>query len=131
MLQKRGETPVIKLIDFGMARTTAKGDDVMTTVCGTWLYTAPEILERPYRNSCDIWSLVVTVPEKQDLLDILAKGSNQWNPKRWACQDPRLLGVVQEMLEMDPSRRPSAKLILKDQTWVARAATNRGCCTLQ
>jgi calcium/calmodulin-dependent protein kinase I len=54
-------TATVKVSDFGLARYVA-GDTFATTTCGTPGYVAPEILaERPYKESCDFWSVGVVL----------------------------------------------------------------------
>jgi serine/threonine protein kinase len=44
LLSTNGDTPVIKVADFGLA--TMKKAPFMTSVCGTWAYCAPEVRRR-------------------------------------------------------------------------------------
>lgn len=55
ILSHRGESPLVKLCDFGLS----KGKSVMKTVCGTLIYCAPEIVlaEPHYTYKVDNWSL--------------------------------------------------------------------------
>ncbi|TDG41309.1 hypothetical protein AWZ03_012271 [Drosophila navojoa] len=47
-----------KLCDFGLARNMTMGTHVLTSIKGTPLYMAPELLaEQPYDHQADIWSL--------------------------------------------------------------------------
>ncbi|EDW82803.1 uncharacterized protein Dwil_GK10190 [Drosophila willistoni] len=47
-----------KLCDFGLARNMTMGTHVLTSIKGTPLYMAPELLaEQPYNHQADIWSL--------------------------------------------------------------------------
>jgi len=87
-----GDTPVVKLCDFGVSKVLAEGD-TMYEQCGTPAYIAPEILLgcRPgglgYRGfSPDVWSLGIclyamlfgTVPFKasniEELQRMIVKG---------------------------------------------------------
>jgi len=59
------ETPdpdsIIKITDFGFARLVNNGD-YLTTLCGTPVYMAPEILAQgSYGKECDIWSIGVLI----------------------------------------------------------------------
>ena len=47
---------IIKLCDFGFARTMELNTYVLTSVKGTPLYMAPEIIEeKPYDHNADLW----------------------------------------------------------------------------
>ena len=51
----------VKLIDFGLA---TENKNMSSTMCGSPLYMAPEILlSNKYTNTCDIWSLGVVLYE--------------------------------------------------------------------
>jgi calcium-dependent protein kinase len=49
----------IKIIDFGLSRHDTQNFGVMKTKVGTPYYVAPEVLNREYTKSCDIWSIGV------------------------------------------------------------------------
>lgn len=49
---------VAKLCDFGFARNMSTGTHVLTSIKGTPLYMAPELIEeQPYDHNADLWSL--------------------------------------------------------------------------
>ncbi|CAH1101326.1 unnamed protein product [Psylliodes chrysocephalus] len=49
---------VAKLCDFGFARNMSTGTHVLTSIKGTPLYMAPELIdEKPYDYTADLWSL--------------------------------------------------------------------------
>ena len=53
------KTPLLKLADFGLARSYNK-EDLLQTKCGTPLYMAPEVCkEEAYDEKVDIWSIGV------------------------------------------------------------------------
>eukprot|EP00931_Biecheleriopsis_adriatica_P076669 TRINITY_DN50357_c0_g1_i1.p1 TRINITY_DN50357_c0_g1~~TRINITY_DN50357_c0_g1_i1.p1 ORF type:complete len:1373 (+),score=271.71 TRINITY_DN50357_c0_g1_i1:149-4267(+) len=55
-----GPNDTIKLCDFGFARVMSCQTTVLTSIKGTPLYMAPELVqERPYDCSADLWSLGV------------------------------------------------------------------------
>ncbi|KAI5742511.1 hypothetical protein M8J77_008044 [Diaphorina citri] len=55
LLNKDG---VAMLCDFGFARSMAVGTHMLTSIKGTPLYMAPELIaERPYDHTADLWSL--------------------------------------------------------------------------
>ena len=53
------EDAEIKIIDFGLSRHDTTNFGVMKTKVGTPYYVAPEVLNRQYTKSCDIWSIGV------------------------------------------------------------------------
>nr|CCC95049.1 unnamed protein product [Trypanosoma congolense IL3000] len=53
-----GQNGSVKLADFGFARTMSYNTMVLTSIKGTPLYMAPELVqEQPYNHSADLWSL--------------------------------------------------------------------------
>ncbi|XP_049959679.1 serine/threonine-protein kinase fused isoform X1 [Schistocerca serialis cubense] len=53
-----------KLCDFGFARSMSAGTHVLTSIKGTPLYMAPELIEEsPYDHNADLWSLGCIVYE--------------------------------------------------------------------
>lgn len=56
LLEKQNKSA--KLCDFGLARNMTLGTQVLTSIKGTPLYMAPELLEaKPYGHQADLWSL--------------------------------------------------------------------------
>jgi len=55
---------VVKLCDFGFARTMSSNTIVLTSIKGTPLYMSPELVkEQPYDHTADLWSLGVILYE--------------------------------------------------------------------
>ncbi|CCW61901.1 unnamed protein product [Phytomonas sp. EM1] len=53
-----GNNGIVKLADFGFARSMSFNTIVLTSVKGTPLYMAPELIqEQPYDHKADLWSL--------------------------------------------------------------------------
>jgi fused-like protein len=53
-----GQNGAVKLCDFGFARAMSCNTMVLTSIKGTPLYMAPELVqEQPYNHSADLWSL--------------------------------------------------------------------------
>ena len=61
LLQSTPEGVRVKIADFGLSKLLEPGIDRMTTVCGTWAYSSPEIKvnRQPYTHKVDLWSLGV------------------------------------------------------------------------
>lgn len=54
------EDGVAKLCDFGFARSMSRGTHVLTSIKGTPLYMAPELIEEsPYDHNADLWWVFV------------------------------------------------------------------------
>ena len=59
-----GSDGCVKVCDFGFARSMSKSSLVMTSIKGTPLYMAPELVqEQPYDHSVDLWSIGVILYE--------------------------------------------------------------------
>lgn len=55
---------IVKLCDFGFARSMSTNTIVLTSIKGTPLYMAPELVqELPYNHTVDLWSLGVIIYE--------------------------------------------------------------------
>ncbi|XP_034406806.1 serine/threonine-protein kinase 36 [Cyclopterus lumpus] len=53
-----GKSGVVKLCDFGFARSMSVSTLVLTSIKGTPLYMSPELVEeKPYDHTADLWSL--------------------------------------------------------------------------
>ena len=59
LFSSKDENAVIKIIDFGLSRHDDVKSGIMKTKVGTPYYVAPEVLNREYTKSCDIWSIGV------------------------------------------------------------------------
>ena len=50
----------VKLCDFGFARSLKRGSHVLTSIKGTPLYMAPELIEgRAYDYKVDLWYYLI------------------------------------------------------------------------
>jgi len=59
-----GTDRVVKVCDFGFARSLSQSSLVMTSIKGTPLYMAPELVqEQPYDRTVDLWSVGVILYE--------------------------------------------------------------------
>lgn len=55
---------VLKLGDFGFCKTLGKANDMASTMLGSPIYMAPEVLKgEAYSSRADIWSLGVVLYE--------------------------------------------------------------------
>lgn len=48
---------VVKLADFGLAKQIASQNETLTSIVGSPIYMAPQILQgQSYNSKCDVWS---------------------------------------------------------------------------
>ncbi|CAD8058254.1 unnamed protein product [Paramecium sonneborni] len=113
----------IRLGDFGIARLLNNTRDKAKTMVGTPYYLAPELIEnKPYSFKGDIWSLGVilyemcakTPPFTAESLAQLAlkivRGQFQAIPNIYS---PQLRTLVNQLLTVNPEKRPTVHQILK------------------
>ena len=126
LIQKTLLGPVIRLIDFGLARSFESSTGLMTTRCGSEEYAAPEvILGQPYDGRLsDLWSIgVITyacilgaLPFNPDagkprsmidkILNIKYQLSNEWVSANAAA-------FIRSLLVRDPKLRPTTTQLLR------------------
>ena len=123
MLDKVGNTPIIKLIDWGGARYFSKNKK-MTTIKGTPYYIAPEVIKEVYDEKCDIWSLGVIFyvllcgypPFNGDtdveIIQNVQKGKFIFPEEEWGIISSEAKDLIKKMLTYEPSKRISAKEVL-------------------
>lgn len=108
---------VVKLGDFGISKSLARGDALANTSCGTPESMSPEICRgEPYGKKSDIWSIGCVLYEMitlsrpfeaatlPDMFSRICRGDYRPIPESFS-RDLRLL--VQLMLQQDPAKRPS------------------------
>uniref|UniRef100_A0A1B0CCX9 non-specific serine/threonine protein kinase n=1 Tax=Lutzomyia longipalpis TaxID=7200 RepID=A0A1B0CCX9_LUTLO len=110
-----------KLCDFGLARNMTIGTHVLTSIKGTPLYMAPEImLEKPYDHLADLWSLGCIIYEclagqppfcTNNIVQLVK--SIQRNDVKWpSFLTDCCISFLQGLLEKDPTIRSTWQDIL-------------------
>jgi serine/threonine protein kinase len=115
------ENNILKLCDFGWS--VKLKSDKRTTFCGTVEYMAPEIIKKQqYDETIDVWSLGVLLyelitselPFQANNLPLLClkilKGT--YSPLPYYVSKG-LKDLVENLLQVDPKKRPTIKEILK------------------
>ncbi|RHZ03256.1 hypothetical protein DYB37_013747, partial [Aphanomyces astaci] len=113
---------IVKLGDFGIARTLDSTMDHAKTVVGTPYYMSPEVCEsKPYSYASDIWALgcvlyeVCTLKHAFDapnILMLIVKIIQHDFPPLPPCYPVEFTSLLQALLQKDPAKRPSIDAIL-------------------
>ncbi|KAF6778187.1 hypothetical protein AHF37_04152 [Paragonimus kellicotti] len=109
-----GQEGVIKLCDFGFARVMNLNSMVLTSIKGTPLYMAPELVqEKPYDHTADLWALGCILYELFvgkppfytesifQLVKMITKMSIQWPPD----MNPEFKDFLTRLLQKDVRKR--------------------------
>lgn len=125
-----------KLCDFGFARSMSSGTHLLTSIKGTPLYMAPELIqELPYDYKVDLWSLGCIMYELVagrppfktrsmiSLIYIIQNEAVRWpNYLSENCVD-----FLKGLLEKDPIKRFSWNDLLSHPYVQGRVLTTQGC----
>ncbi|KDO31358.1 ULK protein kinase [Saprolegnia parasitica CBS 223.65] len=116
-----GTKQQIKLCDFGFARAISADTSVLTSIKGTPLYMAPELVkEMPYNHTVDLWSLGVILYELAvgrppfytdkivTLIQLIVKESVAYPP----TMSDDFKSFLSGLLQKDPAKRLSWPEIL-------------------
>jgi len=118
----------VKLIDFGISKIfnkIEKNND--NRIKGSLNYMAPEVLEGKYNEKCDIWSCGVILyilvigeypfkgDSKSDILKKIKKGKYNFPDGFKEKSSNELMELISKCLQVDVSKRISAKDALSDK----------------
>ena len=105
-------------------------------LCGTPAYVAPEIIkEKPYGLEVDMWSCGVIVfillggyPPFDDSDGVAAMyatikaGKYSFDDRYWGSVSPEAKSFIKSLLQVDPSKRPSATAAMNHDWFTKHAA---------
>jgi len=123
------EDAVIKIIDFGLSRHDDMKMGIMNTKVGTPYYVAPEVLNREYTKSCDIWSIgVITYillcgyppfygDTDNQIFDSVRTGRFDFPSPDWDGISDSAKDFICSMLKIDPTQRTTAAESL-EHPWI-------------
>ncbi|VDO88276.1 unnamed protein product [Haemonchus placei] len=127
------ESDSLRIIDFGFAKQSRAENGMLMTPCYTAQFVAPEILKRQgYDRSCDVWSLGVLLyamlsgqtpfamgpnDPADEILKRVDEGRVTMEGKAWEDISDNAKDLVRKLLDVDASRRPTAKQILQ-HPWI-------------
>ncbi|XP_046986596.1 ribosomal protein S6 kinase 2 beta isoform X2 [Schistocerca americana] len=123
----------LRICDFGFAKQMRAENGLLMTPCYTANFVAPEVLKRQgYDAACDIWSLGVLLytllaghtpfanqptDSPGEILRRIGEGRFDLESGNWISVSVKAKDLVQKMLHLDPSRRPTAAQILQHD-WI-------------
>ena len=132
-----GEDPLIKLCDFGLAKTMSAQKRTMLTKAGSAFYIAPEVLDdQGYGSSCDIWSCGVILfillsgrppfggKNDQEIFQAVSSGKYNMQTPEWKKISSEAKQFIVRMLSMDPASRPTAVEALRDRWFEVASASS-------
>lgn len=126
---------ILKIIDFGTSteiQITNNKKQVLKTTHGTSYYIAPEVLKKEYNEKCDVWSIGVILyillsgkppfdgEDDDKITKKVAKGKYDLSEGPWKAISEEAKTLIRKMLDVDYSRRISAKEALADN-WFKQA----------
>ncbi len=137
---KDESTAVIKIIDFGLSRHDHDvKQGIMNTKVGTPYYVAPEVLNREYTKSCDIWSIgVITYillcgyppfygDTDNQIFDAVRTAKFDFPSPDWDGISDSAKDFVSALLQRTPSNRPTAASAL-EHSWIREMTTQSANC---
>lgn len=119
------------LVDFGISKIIEEPQELLTTVCGSPGYTAPEILKgKKYSKPVDLWSIgVITYillsgyspfyycQDTNQLIDAIIHGRYYFEDKYWHNISSYGKDFIKTLLQIDPEKRATAEEAL-DHPWL-------------
>lgn len=125
------------LADFGIAKMLDKENEVLTTMAGSFGYAAPEVmLRKGHGKPVDMWSLgVITYTllcgyspfrseNMSDLIVECSSGKIIFHERYWKVVSHDAREFIRQLLQTDPSKRPSSKQALQHRWLTGATATD-------
>ncbi|ETO19256.1 hypothetical protein RFI_17974 [Reticulomyxa filosa] len=130
ILLKESGSWEIKLADFGSSRMLQFSQLALTTVCGTPLFWAPEVLlsakNGGYGFEVDYWSLGVIlylmlaghspyIGGDGNLMDLIKTGTFTFPSNTWKSISPQAKDLVRNLMQLNPQARFGWKQVYFDK----------------
>jgi len=134
LLASKAEDAPIKIIDFGLSRYDVAPGNMMRTKVGTPYYVAPEVLNKNYDKSCDIWSIgVITYillcgyppfygDSDSQIFDSVRSGKFDFPSPEWDSISKAAKDFVCCLLKKDPKKRLTATEAMQHK-WILQFAS--------
>eukprot|EP00571_Detonula_confervacea_P010870 CAMPEP_0172300668 /NCGR_PEP_ID=MMETSP1058-20130122/2695_1 /TAXON_ID=83371 /ORGANISM="Detonula confervacea, Strain CCMP 353" /LENGTH=401 /DNA_ID=CAMNT_0013010505 /DNA_START=78 /DNA_END=1283 /DNA_ORIENTATION=+ len=135
LFETEDEDSPIKIIDFGLSRKHRGriGEPPMSTVVGTPYYIAPEVLQKKYDKSCDLWSVGVIAyiilcgyppfngASHEKTHKAVIRGRYCFPAEDWKDVSREAMDFIYQMLQMDPRKRMTVEQAL-NHPWILKHA---------
>jgi len=132
------EETSVKVCDFGISCCLAKGK-FLTGLCGTPTHMAPEVVNKKYKHSCDIWSCGVMaynllcneVPfqgsSNEEIFEAIKREHIQdvFCASKWVDISEEAIEFVFSLMTKNPRKRPSAQEALSN-VWIQKRVAQAG-----
>jgi len=117
LFASKSDDAPIKIIDFGLSRYDVDPGNMMRTKVGTPYYVAPEVLNRKYDKSRDIWSIGVISyillcgyppfygDSDSQIFDSVRAGKFDFPSPEWDTVSKAAKDFVCSLLKKDPAKR--------------------------
>jgi len=125
----------IKIIDFGLSTKIDPKTGKVKGCVGTPYYVAPEVLtQESYDSKCDVWSIGAIAylilsrylpfqgKDEEETLQLIMEAEKhqpKYDSRRWKSLDPQAIEFVKSLLQIDPSKRPTAREAMRDP-WLVK-----------
>ena len=128
LLKTRGIDSEIQLIDFGLATEVKPGETLRRHV-GTPYYIAPEVLDKSYTHTADVWSvgvilytLLCSAPpffgdSEREIYRRIRTAEVSFDGQEWESRSMQAKSLVFKLLQKVSSNRPSLDEVLVDP-WI-------------
>ena len=122
----------IKISDFGLSRLLDVDSELLTTMCGTPLFLAPEVLQSRQRGGygfeVDYWSMGVILylmlvghppyNEKDgQMLELVRDGRFSFPKQTWSAVSETGLDIVQRLMCVNPEKRLTGEQ-MRHHPWI-------------
>jgi len=128
---------IIKISDFGLAKMLDSGNQMMSTVCGTPSYLAPEIINgEKYGTQCDVWSLGVILytllcgyPPFADesnaaMMQSIKNGKFEYTSEDWGHVSSDAKDLIDKCLKVSPDQRITCQGMLS-HPWMIKECNDQ------
>ncbi len=119
----------LKLIDFGLATRMSANQGPLRKHVGTPYYIAPEVLNKKYNESCDVWSMGVILyticvayppfwgNTEAEIYARIKKGMYRFHGEEWNKRSDDVKDLVRNLLHLNADERITVKEAL-NHPWI-------------